>query len=48
MALIRFLPAVQKQTGLVLLILLLMSSSAGVTWQVQDWWMDKKLAGQYQ
>ncbi len=37
---------VQKLAGLVLLILVLMASSAGVTWQVQDWRMGKKLAEQ--
>ncbi|MCT4498751.1 lysis protein [Pseudomonas sivasensis] len=36
----------QKQAGLVLLILVLMVSAAGVTWQVQDWRMGKKLAEQ--
>ena len=28
---------VQKLAGLALLILVLMASAAGVTWQVQDW-----------
>ena len=37
---------VQKLAGLALLILLLMASAAGVTWQVQDWRMGKKLAEQ--
>ena len=37
---------VQKLAGLVLLILMLMASAAGVTWQVQDWRMGKKLAEQ--
>ena len=37
---------VQKLAGLVLLILVLMASAAGVTWQVQDWRMCKKLAEQ--
>ena len=37
---------VQKLAGLVLLILVLMASAAGVTWQVQDWRMGKKLAEQ--
>ncbi|HJH19047.1 MAG TPA: lysis protein [Pseudomonas lactis] len=37
---------VQKLAGLAVLILLLMSGSAGVTWQVQDWRMGKKLAEQ--
>ena len=36
----------QKLAGLVLLILVLMASAAGVTWQVQDWRMGKKLAEQ--
>ena len=36
----------QKLAGLVLLILVLMVSAAGVTWQVQDWRMGKKLAEQ--
>lgn len=35
---------VQKLAGLVLLILVLMASAAGVTWQVQDWRMGKQLA----
>ncbi|MBC3197049.1 lysis system i-spanin subunit Rz [Pseudomonas poae] len=37
---------VQKLAGLALLILLLMTAAAGVTWQVQDWRMGKKLAEQ--
>ena len=37
---------VQKLAGLVLLILVLMASAAGVTWQVQDWRMGNKLAEQ--
>ncbi|WP_095183961.1 lysis system i-spanin subunit Rz [Pseudomonas sp. Irchel 3H9] len=37
---------VQKLAGLVLLILVLMASAAGVTWQVQGWRMGKKLAEQ--
>jgi hypothetical protein len=37
---------VQRLAGLVLLILVLMASAAGVTWQVQDWRMGKKLAEQ--
>lgn len=37
---------VQKLAGLVLLVLVLMASAAGVTWQVQDWRMGKKLAEQ--
>ena len=37
---------VQKLTGLAVLIMLLMAGSAGVTWQVQDWRMGKKLAEQ--
>lgn len=35
---------VQKMTGLVVLILVLMASAAGVTWQVQDWRYGKQLA----
>lgn len=38
--------AVQKLAGLTVLILLLMAGAAGVTWQVQDWRMGKKLAEQ--
>lgn len=34
----------QKLAGLVLLILVLMSSAAGVTWQVQDWRYGEQLA----
>lgn len=37
---------VQKLAGLVVLILVLMGGAAGVTWQVQDWRMGKKLAEQ--
>lgn len=37
---------VQKLVGLVVLILVLMATAAGVTWQVQDWRMGKKLAEQ--
>ena len=37
---------VQKLAGLAVLILLLMAGAAGVTWQVQDWRMGKKLAEQ--
>ncbi len=37
---------VQNLAGLALLILVLMASAAGVTWQVQDWRMGKKLAEQ--
>ena len=37
---------IQKLVGLVLLILALMASAAGLTWQVQDWRMGKKLAEQ--
>ncbi|NNA93246.1 lysis system i-spanin subunit Rz [Pseudomonas gessardii] len=37
---------VQKLAGLVVLILVLMASAAGVTWQVQDWRLGKKLAEQ--
>ena len=37
---------VQKLAGLVLLILVLMASAAGVTWQVQEWRMGKRLAEQ--
>ncbi|MEB0192423.1 MULTISPECIES: lysis system i-spanin subunit Rz [unclassified Pseudomonas] len=36
----------QKLAGLAVLILLLMAAAAGVTWQVQDWRMSKKLAEQ--
>jgi len=35
---------VQKLAGLVLLILVLMASAAGVTWQVQDWRYGEQLA----
>ncbi|WP_313061624.1 lysis system i-spanin subunit Rz [Pseudomonas rhodesiae] len=34
----------QKLVGLAVLILALMASAAGVTWQVQDWRMGKKMA----
>ena len=37
---------VQKLVGLVVLIVVLMAGAAGVTWQVQDWRMGKKLAEQ--
>ena len=37
---------VQKLAGLAVLMLALMASAAGVTWQVQDWRMGKKLAEQ--
>ncbi|MDF3160665.1 lysis system i-spanin subunit Rz [Pseudomonas proteolytica] len=37
---------VQKMAGLVVLILVLMTSAAGFTWQVQDWRMGKRLAEQ--
>ncbi|PHN66509.1 lysozyme [Pseudomonas sp. ICMP 8385] len=37
---------VQKLAGLVVLVLVLMASAAGVTWQVQDWRLGKKLAEQ--
>ena len=37
---------VQKLTGRVVLVLVLMAGTAGVTWQVQDWRMGKKLAEQ--
>ncbi|WP_339426306.1 lysis system i-spanin subunit Rz [Pseudomonas proteolytica] len=37
---------VQKLAGLVVLTLVLMASAAGVTWQVQEWRMGKKLAEQ--
>ncbi|PRW90926.1 lysis system i-spanin subunit Rz [Pseudomonas fluorescens] len=37
---------VQKLVGLVVLVLVLMAGAAGVTWQVQDWRMGKKLAEQ--
>ncbi|OLY75583.1 lysozyme [Pseudomonas sp. ATCC PTA-122608] len=42
---------VQKLVGLAVLILVLMATAAGVTWQVQDWRYDGKLAkqaGQFQ
>lgn len=37
---------VQKLAGLVVLILVLMATAAGVTWRVQDWRMGKELAEQ--
>ncbi|NNA69639.1 lysis system i-spanin subunit Rz [Pseudomonas gessardii] len=37
---------VQKLAGLVVLILVLMVSAAGFTWQVQEWRMGKELAEQ--
>ncbi|NMX65710.1 lysis protein, partial [Pseudomonas sp. WS 5079] len=37
---------VQKLAGLVVLILALMASAAGVTWQVQEWRTGKTLAEQ--
>ncbi|MBJ2263546.1 lysis system i-spanin subunit Rz [Pseudomonas sp. MF6787] len=37
---------VQKLAGLVVLVLVLMASAAGVTWQVQEWRMGKMLAEQ--
>ncbi|NNA99047.1 lysis system i-spanin subunit Rz [Pseudomonas gessardii] len=37
---------VQKLAGLVVLILVLMASAAGSTWQVQEWRMGKMLAEQ--
>ena len=37
---------VQKLAGLVVLILVLMATAAGVTWQVQDWRMGEKLSEQ--
>ena len=37
---------VQKLAGLAVLILVLMASAAGVTWQVQEWRMGKRLAEQ--
>ena len=36
----------QKLSGLVVLILVLMGGAAGFTWQVQDWRMGEKLAAQ--
>jgi hypothetical protein len=35
---------VQKLAGMVLLAVVLMTTAAGVTWQVQDWRMGKKLS----
>ena len=35
---------VQKLAGLVMMILVLMVGTAGVTWQVQDWRLGKKMA----
>ena len=37
---------VQKLAGLLVLMLVLMAGTAGVTWQVQDWRMGKKLSEQ--
>ncbi|CRM39897.1 Bacteriophage lysis protein [Pseudomonas sp. 37 R 15] len=37
---------VQKLAGLAALILLLMASAAGVTWEVQDWRLGKQLSEQ--
>lgn len=37
---------VQKLAGLVVLVLVLMAGAAGITWQVQDWRLGKKLAEQ--
>ncbi|WP_439864561.1 lysis system i-spanin subunit Rz [Pseudomonas antarctica] len=37
---------VHKLAGLVVLILVLMAGAAGITWQVQDWRMGKKIAEQ--
>jgi uncharacterized membrane protein YcjF (UPF0283 family) len=37
---------VQKLAGLVFLALVLVAATAGVTWQVQDWRMGKRLAEQ--
>jgi len=37
---------VQKLVGLIVLILLAMACAAGVTWQVQDWRLGKKLSEQ--
>ncbi|WP_426134903.1 lysis system i-spanin subunit Rz [Pseudomonas sp. PWP3-1b2] len=37
---------VQKLAGLAVLILMLMAGAAGITWQVQDWRMGKKIAEQ--
>ena len=36
----------QRLAGMVVLLLVLMAVAAGVTWQVQDWRMGKKLAEQ--
>ncbi|MEX2902515.1 lysis system i-spanin subunit Rz [Pseudomonas rhodesiae] len=38
--------SMQKLASLLMLMLALMASAAGVTWQVQDWRMGKKLAEQ--
>lgn len=38
--------SVQKLAGLVVLILVLMASAAGVTWRVQDWRMGRQLSEQ--
>ena len=38
--------AAQKLAGLLVLILLLMATAAGVAWQVQEWRMGEKLAEQ--
>ncbi|KAF6687144.1 lysis protein [Pseudomonas sp. EKM23D] len=38
--------SMQKLAGLLMLMLVLMAGSAGVTWQVQDWRMGKKLSEQ--
>ncbi|WP_339472021.1 lysis system i-spanin subunit Rz [Pseudomonas sp. EL_65y_Pfl1_R83] len=38
--------SMQKLPGLLMLLLVLMAGSAGVTWQVQDWRMGKKLSEQ--
>ena len=37
---------VQRLAGLVVLIVVLMATAAGFTWQIQDWRMEKKLGEQ--
>ncbi|CRM04675.1 Bacteriophage lysis protein [Pseudomonas sp. 28 E 9] len=40
------LTPVQKLVGLIVLILVLMASAAGVAWQIQDWRLGKQLSEQ--